>query len=126
MRWCEASKATTTKDAVLNIQWLPITALGWLDQAVTGGWQYADQLAQDDDLKSLRGSPAFQALVARAQAYDDEVAAEAVETSGDVPADYSFAVSSAGTSPDTSAHRRLRSALPPTAPHPSANKCTDK
>jgi eukaryotic-like serine/threonine-protein kinase len=42
-------------------------ALGWLDEAVTNGWQYADQLAKDDDLKSLRGSPAFEALVARAR-----------------------------------------------------------
>jgi serine/threonine protein kinase/tetratricopeptide (TPR) repeat protein len=45
----------------------PAAALDWLDQVVRAGWSRADQLAQDEDLKSLRGTPAFEALVARAR-----------------------------------------------------------
>ncbi len=44
------------------------TALDWLRQAVEGGWEYADQMAKDEDLKILRESPAFGAIVARARA----------------------------------------------------------
>ena len=36
------------------------------------------------------------------------------------------AAAPAGTSPDTPAHHPLHSALPPPAPHPSANRCTDR
>ena len=42
-------------------------ALRWLDQCVTHGWPHAEQMANDSDLKSLRGDPAFDALVARAR-----------------------------------------------------------
>jgi hypothetical protein len=43
------------------------TALDWLRQAVEGGWEYADQMAKDEDLASLRADPAFAAIVARAR-----------------------------------------------------------
>ena len=42
-------------------------ALGWLDQAVAHGWAHADHLAEDQDLKSLHGDPAFDTIVARAR-----------------------------------------------------------
>ena len=42
-------------------------ALEWLTQAVDHGWKHADHMAKDDDLKSLHGDPAFEALVARAR-----------------------------------------------------------
>src|SRR4030095_12227253 len=45
----------------------PAAALDWLGQAVQAGWSRGDQLAQDEDLESLRGNPAFTALVARAR-----------------------------------------------------------
>jgi non-specific serine/threonine protein kinase/serine/threonine-protein kinase len=40
-------------------------ALDWLGQAVGHGWRGADGMAEDSDLKSLRGDPRFEALVAR-------------------------------------------------------------
>jgi hypothetical protein len=43
-------------------------ALDWLGQAVAHGWSEGDRMAQDSDLKSLRGDPAFEALAARAGA----------------------------------------------------------
>ena len=43
-------------------------ALDWLTQAVDHGWKGADRMAKADDLKSLLGNPAFEALVARARA----------------------------------------------------------
>ena len=42
-------------------------ALDWLARAVDHGLKDADHMAKDDDLKSLRGDPAFEALVARAR-----------------------------------------------------------
>ncbi len=39
-------------------------ALHSLRQAIDHGWEGADSTASDDDLKSLRGDPRFQALVA--------------------------------------------------------------
>jgi pentatricopeptide repeat protein len=42
-------------------------ALDCLTQAVGHGYKDADWMAKDDDLKSLRGDPAFEALVARAR-----------------------------------------------------------
>jgi len=42
-------------------------AFDWLGQAIAHGWSYADKMAEDSDLKSLRGDPAFDALVARAR-----------------------------------------------------------
>ena len=42
-------------------------ALDWVEQAVAHGWSAADQLAEDGDLKPLRGLPAFEAALARAR-----------------------------------------------------------
>ena len=42
-------------------------AIDWVQQAVAHGWSAADQLADDEDLKPLRGLPAFQAAVGRAR-----------------------------------------------------------
>jgi serine/threonine protein kinase len=42
-------------------------ALSWLDQAVTHGLANGNMIAHDSDLKSLRGDPAFEALVVRAR-----------------------------------------------------------
>jgi len=42
-------------------------ALDWLGQAIAHGYSGADHMAQNPDLKSLRGDPAFEALVARAR-----------------------------------------------------------
>ena len=36
-------------------------------QALDHGWKEADPMAKDDDLRFLRGDPAFEALVARAR-----------------------------------------------------------
>jgi serine/threonine protein kinase len=41
-------------------------ALQWLGQAVSHGWTRADEMSKDEDLKSLHGDRAFDALVARA------------------------------------------------------------
>jgi non-specific serine/threonine protein kinase/serine/threonine-protein kinase len=42
-------------------------ALEHLGQAIDHGFNQADAMAQDDDLKSLQGDPRFDALVARAR-----------------------------------------------------------
>jgi len=42
-------------------------ALDWLGQAVAHGYPRPESLERDSDLKSLRGSPAFAAIVARAR-----------------------------------------------------------
>ncbi|MGH9868480.1 MAG: TPR end-of-group domain-containing protein [Candidatus Polarisedimenticolia bacterium] len=42
-------------------------ALDWLGQAVSHGWSRGDQLAKDADLTSLRGDPAFDAIIAKAR-----------------------------------------------------------
>ena len=42
-------------------------ALDWLTQVVDHGGTNADRMAKDDDLQSLRGDAAFEALVARAR-----------------------------------------------------------
>ena len=49
-------------------------ALDWLEQSVAGGWPYADQMAKDSDLASLRSDPAFAVLVARARANAEKAA----------------------------------------------------
>ena len=41
--------------------------LDWLAQAVDHGYKNADGIVNDDDLKSLRGDPAFEKLVDRAR-----------------------------------------------------------
>lgn len=42
-------------------------AFAWLEKAVAGGFRSADQIRQDPDLESLRGSPHFAALVQRVE-----------------------------------------------------------
>ena len=42
-------------------------AIDWLGRSVTHGWSHADQIAADEDLKPLRGDPAFEALIAQAR-----------------------------------------------------------
>jgi tetratricopeptide (TPR) repeat protein len=42
-------------------------ALDWLRQAVDHGLQIPDEMANDENFKSLHGDPAFEALVARAR-----------------------------------------------------------
>ena len=42
-------------------------ALDWLGQAVAHGYSHWEVMAKDSDLKPLRGSPGFDALVARAR-----------------------------------------------------------
>ncbi|HYV17557.1 MAG TPA: serine/threonine-protein kinase [Verrucomicrobiae bacterium] len=44
------------------------TALDWLTQAVDNGWTRGNQMADDEDLTTLRGDPRFRALVERANA----------------------------------------------------------
>ncbi|HZM71141.1 MAG TPA: serine/threonine-protein kinase [Candidatus Cryosericum sp.] len=43
-------------------------ALSWLAQAVDKGWAHGDRMATDAGLKSLRGDPRFEAIVAKARA----------------------------------------------------------
>jgi eukaryotic-like serine/threonine-protein kinase len=69
-------------------------ALDWLGQAVAHGYSHWDVMAKDSDLKPLRDSPAFEALVARSKKNADREAAAR-----------SQATSTAGTSPVSSASR---------------------
>ena len=50
-------------------------ALDWLGRAVAHGYSHWDVMAKDSDLKPLRGSPAFESLVARSKANADKEAA---------------------------------------------------
>ena len=62
-----------TLDCVYNLACLAARggqrarAFDWLRRAVDDGWERADLMMKDDDLKSLRGDPAFEGCVSRAR-----------------------------------------------------------
>ncbi|HYS04345.1 MAG TPA: serine/threonine-protein kinase [Candidatus Dormibacteraeota bacterium] len=59
------------------------SALDWLGQAVAHGYSHWEVMAKDSDLKPLRGTPAFDALVARAR---ENSRKESPSTAGTSPA----------------------------------------
>jgi serine/threonine protein kinase len=61
-------------------------AIDWLTQAVDNGWTRGNQMAQDEDMVSLRGDPRFRALVERANAQGTAAAASAPAPAPAAPA----------------------------------------